>query len=53
MRTGVWLGNLRESDHLEDLGVDGRILEWIFKKWDGETETGLFWLAKGTGGWCL
>ena len=22
----VWWGNLRERDHLEDLGVDGRIV---------------------------
>jgi len=23
--TGFWWGNLRESDHLEDSGIDGRI----------------------------
>jgi hypothetical protein len=35
-RTGayeVWWGNLRDRDHLEDLGVGGRIiLNYIFKK---------------------
>jgi hypothetical protein len=26
---------MREKDHLEDTGVDERIiLRWIFKKWD-------------------
>ena len=33
---GLWWGNLREEDHLEDPDVDGRIiLRWIFRKWDG------------------
>ena len=36
MHTGFWWEDLRESDHFEDQGMDGRIiLKWIIKKWDG------------------
>jgi hypothetical protein len=32
VHTGVWWGDLSEGVHLEDVGVDGRIiLKWIFK----------------------
>jgi hypothetical protein len=51
VHAGFWWGNLRERDHLEYLGVDGRvILKRIFKKWIGEARTGLIWLRTGTGG---
>jgi len=37
--TGFWWANLREGDHLEDPGVDGRIiLRWIFKNWEGRID---------------
>jgi len=35
---------MRERGHLEELGVDGRIvLNRVFKKWDG-VQLGLVWL---------
>jgi len=51
---GVYRGDLRERDHLEDLGVDENVIsQWMFKKCDGEAWTGLIWLRIGTGGGLL
>jgi hypothetical protein len=49
MRTWLWWRNLKEGDHLENLGADKKIiLKWTFKKWN-ETWTRLMWLSIGTG----
>jgi len=33
--TGFLYGILREREHLQDRGIDGKIiLKWIFRKWD-------------------
>jgi hypothetical protein len=49
--TGFSWGKMRESDHFEDPGVDGRtILRWIFREWNVGAWTGSSWLRTGTGG---
>jgi len=46
---GRVVGNLRERDHFEDLGINGRIiLRWICRKWDVRAWTGSVWLRTGT-----
>jgi hypothetical protein len=47
-------GSLWESDHLDDPGVDGRIiLQWIFKNGGGGAWTGLIRLRIGIDGGLL
>ena len=48
--TVFWWRNLGERDHLGDPGLDGRIICWIFRKWDVEVWTGSTWPRIGTGG---
>jgi hypothetical protein len=47
----VLVGNPEERDHLEERGVDRRIiLRWIFRKWDFGAWTGLMWFRRTGGG---
>ena len=46
----VWVEKPERKRHLEDPDVDGRILRWIFRKWNVGFWTGLIWLRIGTGG---
>ena len=46
--------NLKETGHLEDLGIDGsKILKWIVQRQDETAWTGLIWLWTGTSGGLL
>jgi hypothetical protein len=51
VNTGLCWQNLKERDHMEDLGVDERIiLKWIFKKYDCRVRGGFMWLRIKTRG---
>jgi hypothetical protein len=44
-------GEPQVKSHLEDPGVDGRIiLRWIFSKWNVGVSTGSIWLRIARGG---
>jgi hypothetical protein len=50
MHTGCWWKNLMKREHLEDSGVDGRIiLKWILEKWDRDTDS--IYLAQDRDRW--
>jgi hypothetical protein len=53
VHTRIWWGDVRERDHLEDLGLNRIILKWTFKKWDREAWTGFIWLGIGYRWWAL
>jgi hypothetical protein len=49
MYTKFWLKNLKERDHLKDLGIDRTIiLEWILKEIGWEGWAAFIWLRIGT-----
>jgi hypothetical protein len=51
MDTGFWLGTMKESDHLEDIGVEATIiLKWMLNRYDGRTWTRLIWFSIKIGG---
>jgi hypothetical protein len=49
--TGFWWENMEEGDHLEDLGIDGKILKSVLKKMCERTWTGLIslWMETRSG----
>jgi hypothetical protein len=54
VNAGFWWEYLSETDHLEDSGVDGRVMvRWIYGNWDASVWTGSSWLRIGTGGGLL
>jgi hypothetical protein len=44
------VGKPEGKDQRRDPGIDGRILQWIFTKWDVRVWTELTWARIQTGG---
>jgi len=40
---------MSERNHLEDPSIDGRIIRWIFRKWDVRAWAEFMWLRIGKG----
>jgi hypothetical protein len=54
MHSVFWLEIVKGKDHLEDLGVDGKIiLVWILSTSGGKVWSGCAWLRIGTSGGLL
>jgi hypothetical protein len=54
MRARFWLETVKERDHSEDQGVDGRItLKWTLSKTGRGVWTGVIWFSMRTGGGLL
>jgi hypothetical protein len=53
MHAKFWSEKLNRRDHLEDLGIDGRILKSILKKWDVRVWTRFIQLRIAAGGGLL
>jgi hypothetical protein len=39
----ILVGNLQGREHLEDVGINWRIIKWILRKWGLRVSTGLMW----------
>ena len=38
--------NLKKIDHSKDVGTDGLILKWLFKKQNGKAWTAFIWISR-------
>jgi hypothetical protein len=54
IHTGFFGGNLKERDHLEELGPCARtVLVWVLNKYDRRARMRSSWLSIGTSGGLL